>query len=401
MKPKSNRQSPLKIAVVLPFYAQQANDMARGVARFGQVSGRFQLRDVPFVSHREIPRWLSRLRPSGAVLSLSAHDFEEISSELPSGLHVVNISNERLAPGVGGVCSSDEAMVDLTYRHLSEAGYEQFAVVGPPGSPVLQRRLQLLRKRLPRGTEVETFDLSYLTFDETSEPQSDRKLERWLRELQPPVGIIAWIGYYAQCICLACRTIGRDVPQEVGVLSIADTRACVFATPPITAVRVDGKALGYTAMKLLATELRGRRPPADLVQVPPRGVIARGSAEREKPTTENIANAVTYIEQHAYEGINVEDVVRTTQMISRRKFYDDFAAEVGCSPADYIRQLKIRRAKELLSTTTLSIKRIAPACGFQSVPQFYDTFTRVVGTTPTAFRNQRHAKKKVLKRNRG
>ena len=389
---RSVRKQPLKIAVVLPFYAQQANDMARGVARFARASGRFQLRDVPFVSHREIPKWLARLRPSGAILSLPAHHFEEIRDQLPTDLRMVNISNERLAPEIGGVCSSSEAMVELTHRHLAGAGYKRFALVGPAKSPVFQRRLELLRKRAGNDVDVETFDLSHLVFDETSEPQTDARLQRWLRRLRPPVGIIAWIGYYAQCICLACRKLGLDVPQEVGVLSISDTRACVFATPPISAVRVDGSALGYAAMKLLAGELRGRRPPVEMVQAPPRGVIARGSAEREKAHTENIAGAVAYIEQHAFEGINVEDVVRNTQMISRRKFYEDFVAELGCSPADYIRRLKIARAKELLSTTTLSIKRIAPACGFQSVAQFYDAFNRNVGKTPMAYRTQRHEK---------
>ena len=108
---RSVRKQPLKIAVVLPFYAQQANDMARGVARFARASGRFQLRDVPFVSHREIPKWLARLRPSGAILSLPAHHFEEIRDQLPTDLRMVNISNERLAPEIGGVCSSSEAMV--------------------------------------------------------------------------------------------------------------------------------------------------------------------------------------------------------------------------------------------------------------------------------------------------
>ena len=190
---KAKTRMPLKIAVVLPSYAGQANEMARGVARFVRASGRFQLRDAPFISHREIPERLARLAPNGAVMSLSAQDFEEIRGELPTKLALVNISTDRLAPGIGGVCSSDEAMVALMHHHLSEAGYHRFAMVGPTETPAFQRRLERLRQRVAGGTGVETFDLSHLSFDENSEPQSDRRLESWLRGLRPPVGIIVWL----------------------------------------------------------------------------------------------------------------------------------------------------------------------------------------------------------------
>jgi LacI family transcriptional regulator len=285
--------------------------------------------------------------------------------------------------------------VDLTYKHLSKAGYERFAFAGLIQSAMMQRRLTLLRKKLGRGNGLDAFDLSFVKYDETTEPKSSRALEQWLRGLRPPVGIIAWSGFHASCICAACREVGLKIPQDVGVFSISDDRWCVFSDPAISAVCADGDGLGYAAMKMLATELRGRRPPEQLVQVAPREVIARGSAERGETRAEHIASAVAYIELHAFEGIGVDDVLRTTQMISRRKFYDDFAAQVGCSPADYIRQIKIARGRELLSTTTLSLKRIAPACGFQNVPRFYDAFTRMVGSTPVAYRRQEAGKRKT------
>ena len=264
-------------------------------------------------------------------------------------------------------------------------------MVGHGHSATVQKRLELLRRRT---ADAAFFDLSSLRCDDSAPVKSTPGLKRWLRGLQPPVGIVAWHGYYAQSVALACRQLGLSVPSDVGILSNYDDRLCIFSDPPISAVRVDAEEMGYAAMKLLAAQLRGRRAPAEMIQVEPLDVIARGSAEREKPRTEHIAAAATYIEQHACDGIGVEEVMRTTQTISRSKFYADFAAEVGCSPADYIRRIKIARATELLGSTVLSIKRIAPACGFQSVQQFYDAFTRMIGSTPVAYRKQQATKRK-------
>ena len=392
MKKTKPRSQPT-VAVVLPYYAQQANEVARGVTRFGRASGRLQLRDAPFVSHHEIPKWLARLRPDGAITWLSPCDFEEIRGEIPPGLPMVNVGSDPLGPEIGGVCSSDQEMMDLIHKHLSEAGYERFAFAGLGKSATMQRRLAMLRNKSGRGSAVECCDVSSMKYDEATQPKSTRALERWLRTLRPPVGIIAWSGFHAQCLCAACRVLGLNVPRDVGVLSISDDRWGIFSDPPISAVCADGDGLGYAAMKLLVAKLRGRRIPEQLVQIAPREVIARGSAERERDRTEHIANAVGYIDQHAFEGIGVDDVIRTTQLVSRRKFYDDFAAQVGCSPADYIRRVKMVRAKELLATT-MSIKRIALACGFQNVPRLYDAFTRSEGETPVAFRRKHGERRK-------
>jgi LacI family transcriptional regulator len=386
---KGKKRGLLKIAVDWPSFPQQVHEMAQGVSRFARISGKFQLCEIPYVDHREIPKWIARLRPDGLLLWLAAVDFQEIRCELPAGLPMVNIGADRLGPDIGGIRSSDEGIVGLLHQHLSEAGYEHIALVVHGHSATMLKRLELLRGR---AGDVESFDLSSLEYDEACEAQSNRDLERWLRGLRRPVGIVANHGYYARCISLACRQARLAVPREVGILSVYDDRLCIFSDPPISAVRVDAEGMGYAAMKLLAAQLRGRKAPAEMIQVEPLDVIARGSAEREKPHTEHIAAAVEYIEQNACEGIGVDDVLRTTQTISRAKFYLDFAAGMGCSPADYIRRIKIARAKELLGTTTLSIKRIAPACGFQSVQQFYDAFTRAAGATPAAYR-KRHARK--------
>ena len=64
-----------------------------------------------------------------------------------------------------------------------------------------------------------------------------------------------------------------------------------------------------------------------------------------------------------------------------------FRQYTGLAPAQYITQLKIQKAKELLSVTNKPIKEIAIDLGFESIDYFSTLFKRQTGMTPGEFRN--------------
>jgi len=55
---------------------------------------------------------------------------------------------------------------------------------------------------------------------------------------------------------------------------------------------------------------------------------------------------------------------------------------------DYLNAVRLARAKELLASTTLSIKEVAAAAGYTSTSQFDHRFRAVHGVTPTAYRRR-------------
>lgn len=67
-----------------------------------------------------------------------------------------------------------------------------------------------------------------------------------------------------------------------------------------------------------------------------------------------------------------------------RKLFKEFT---GISPALYQQDLRLQRAKELLSTTTLSIKEIAYRLRFESPDYFSSKFKIKTGKKPSEFRN--------------
>jgi hypothetical protein len=69
-----------------------------------------------------------------------------------------------------------------------------------------------------------------------------------------------------------------------------------------------------------------------------------------------------------------------------------FRAVLGRSIADEIARLRIERAKRLLAESNTSIKRLAAEAGFSDARQMCDSFKRIEGTTPIAYRRQHQRK---------
>ncbi|MDD3387758.1 MAG: AraC family transcriptional regulator, partial [Prevotella sp.] len=68
-----------------------------------------------------------------------------------------------------------------------------------------------------------------------------------------------------------------------------------------------------------------------------------------------------------------------------RKLFKEFT---GVSPCLYQQDLRLQRAKELLTTSNLSIKQIAYQLRFESPDYFSSKFKIKTGITPSEFRNQ-------------
>ncbi|WMI97570.1 AraC family transcriptional regulator [Pseudomonas chlororaphis subsp. aurantiaca] len=63
-----------------------------------------------------------------------------------------------------------------------------------------------------------------------------------------------------------------------------------------------------------------------------------------------------------------------------------FKLSFGITPYQYILQRRVERARILLSHTDHSIEIVGFKCGFSSSSKFSQTFSRIAGTSPSAFR---------------
>lgn len=74
--------------------------------------------------------------------------------------------------------------------------------------------------------------------------------------------------------------------------------------------------------------------------------------------------------------------------LSPSRFRHLFKQETGTSPAQYLKELRLRKAKQMLRKTFLSVKQILKRVGIRSNSHFVHDFKKTYGITPTAYRRR-------------
>ncbi len=72
--------------------------------------------------------------------------------------------------------------------------------------------------------------------------------------------------------------------------------------------------------------------------------------------------------------------------LSRYHFCTAFRAATGRTPHAHLTEMRMKRARQLLTATTLSITEIALAVGFETPSAFASSFRKNVGATPSSYR---------------
>ncbi len=101
-----------------------------------------------------------------------------------------------------------------------------------------------------------------------------------------------------------------------------------------------------------------------------------------------IQRAFEYCESHADRPLPVE-VLAKAAGLSQYHFVRQFKANVGIPPSEYIRELRLCRARHLLQMSSVSVKEIAEACGFVSANHFSRIFRSRFGMAPGKIRKAR------------
>ena len=72
--------------------------------------------------------------------------------------------------------------------------------------------------------------------------------------------------------------------------------------------------------------------------------------------------------------------------MSKAFFHRRFSAETATTPGNMITSLRIEKAKNLLSITTIPIGEVGAACGYDDGVFFSRIFKAKTGMTPSAYR---------------
>jgi AraC-like DNA-binding protein len=100
-----------------------------------------------------------------------------------------------------------------------------------------------------------------------------------------------------------------------------------------------------------------------------------------------VAGAIERMRSDLSHAVSVEQLAAEAGLgVSR--FHERFVKEVGFSPAAYRMHLRIRSAKQLLRSRSTSVTHLANELGFSSSQHFATAFRRLVGMSPSAYRQR-------------
>jgi|GEM_PF-1465287 Response regulator containing CheY-like receiver domain and AraC-type DNA-binding domain len=121
-------------------------------------------------------------------------------------------------------------------------------------------------------------------------------------------------------------------------------------------------------------------------------IIKRICAVTEKKSREinsgTIKRALEFMQMHCHENIS-QTAVAEYVGLNPSYFSRYFKEEIGQSFMDYMKRLRIEKAKELLSSTSMKIYEISEALGYQSVQYFTTLFKTMVGLTPQEYKDKK------------
>ncbi len=86
------------------------------------------------------------------------------------------------------------------------------------------------------------------------------------------------------------------------------------------------------------------------------------------------------------------DALAARAGMSSRTFARRFREQTGATPVQWLLAARVRRAQELLETTSSKLDVVAGAAGFESPVTFRARFQRTVGLSPAAYRRRFNAK---------
>ena len=211
--------------------------------------------------------------------------------------------------------------------------------------------------------------------------EGDAALAEWIAALPKPAAIMAACDSRAIDVLSACERAKAAVPDSVSVLGVDnDEFMCAHASTPLSSVLPGHFEMGRLAAEMIERVLAGGKTPCRhlIGTVPPSRVVERESTHRRAPSAVLVDRAKRFIQEHATDGIGVQDVASHLR-VSRRLVEMRWRAATGGTVRSAIEAVRLAKLKRLLSTTRRPISAIAAECGYRDPDALSHLFRKRFG----------------------
>lgn len=214
-------------------------------------------------------------------------------------------------------------------------------------------------------------------------------LKAWLISLPKPVAIMSACDTTALETIETCKRAKISIPEQVSILGVDnDELLCEFDAPTISSVMPRHDKVGELADHALARMFRGwpfSRPRCEICTE--QTVIERESTAPIAPASHLITAALDFIRHNTTKNITVNDIV-THLGVSRSLVDLRFREYQGETISEVILRMRLEEVKKRLVSTSMSVTKVARACGFDDVSHLQVVFKRKFGLPMGKWRQQ-------------
>lgn len=158
-------------------------------------------------------------------------------------------------------------------RHLVEEGYHRFLYIGTKNRP-LENDIRFTGFQMQ--LKQSGFDLEALQVSSDSRAD-DGLLTQTLEGISQSVGIFCYHDLIAAQVYRCCKSLGKRIPQDVGIVGFDDLSVATTLSPPLTTVQYRIGSMAEMTVKLILDSIQDPNTPYDNYYVEPNLVIRESS----------------------------------------------------------------------------------------------------------------------------
>ncbi len=308
---------------------------------------------------------LARSRPCVQVIDpkpVAGLDFvgvDEYSGGLLAMRHLINLGHRQI-----GHITLDVPMQCLRDRHQAYVDALRQAELPMHSDWVLQLPYGLLEADHTRRVPV---------------------IQRFLTQPQPPKALFVCADWVASEVIECAHELGLSVPEDFAVVGYDDALPYCLTRVPLTTIRIDPQQIGRLAVERLFLRVRDGVPAEPCIILIPPTLVVRESSAHTTATTERWAFVIRYVHNNFRRDVSAREVAGLVGL-DAHYFSHQFCRAFGRRFIDYVHELRLQYATQLLITTDHTVENVAYDAGFGSVNYFYTLFKRAYQVSPHAYR---------------
>ena len=345
-------------------------------------------------------KWATSIIPNSPRV-LETGSYDGIIARVGTSFHkmaqyrkipLVNVWQNSPVKEVASVFSNNYETGAIAAEHLLGRGLRRFGFLGHNRDRADIQQLDGYTETLKsEGYQSTIFKFNRSVIEGNAEGWEEfiLQLRKWIKGLQPPVGIHATSDINCRYLIEICKSLELKIPHDLAIVGSGnEPLICSSPYPSLTSIDKNFEEVGYQAARLLDEMMKSGKRSKEAKYCQPQGIVPRQSTDSYASDHPKVALALRYIAESANRRIKVNDVVNAVAT-NRRTLERNFREFTGRTISHEISRMRIERAKRLMMESDLSFKELSAELGYRNSDHFYKSFLRAEGQTPSSFRKAR------------